>query len=208
MDNTLKPAGVSATGGPALPDMSLFFSVFLPLFAAMDPFGIFPLFVASTRDLSGRAVRRLALQATLTALGVGLVFLFAGKAFLALLGISIEDMLVAGGILLLVIAIQDMTSGEKPQRKIRSPYFGVVPIGVPLIVGPGVMTTLLTLSQRFSLPMVFLGFFTNVFLVFLLLYFSQPLTRRIGTAAAEILSKILMIFLAAIGVSMIRAGLG
>lgn len=188
--------------------MSVFLSVFLPLFAAMDPFGIFPLFVGSTADLPPGTVRRLALQATLTAIGVGLVFLFAGKAFLALLGISIEDMLVAGGLLLLVIAIQDMTSGEKPQRKIRSPYFGVVPIGVPLIVGPGVMTTLLTLSQRYPLSLVFLGFFANTALVFVLLFFSQSIKERIGTAAAEILSKILMIFLAAIGVSMIRAGWG
>ncbi len=185
-----------------------FWAVFLPIFAAMDPFGIFPLFVAATSDLPVPHVRRMARQAVVTALGVGVVFLLGGRALLHLLGITLEDMLVAGGLLLVVIAIQDMISGEKRQRQIRSPYFGVVPVGVPLIVGPGVMTTLLTLGQRYPGTVVFFGFLSNLLLVFFLLYFSRNIQRRVGTAAAEILSKILMIFLAAIGVAMIRRGWG
>lgn len=183
-----------------------FWAIFLPIFVAIDPFGIFPLFVAATSDLPSSQVRRVAFQASFTALGVGLLFLLGGKVILPLLGISLNDMMVAGGLLLVVIAIQDMLSGEKRQRMIRSSYFGVVPLGVPLIVGPGVMTTLLTLGQRFSHLMVLLGFGVNLVLVFFLLYFSRPLQERLGTAAAEILSKILMILLAAVGVSMIRRG--
>jgi multiple antibiotic resistance protein len=93
-------------------------------------------------DRAGR--RTLITQATFTALGVSVVFLFGGRFIFNFLGITESDFRVGGGIVLLVLAVTDLLFPPSKQRQPESTV-GVVPIGIPLIIGPAALTTILIL---------------------------------------------------------------
>lgn len=118
------------------------FLPFIPFFVAFDPLGILPIFVSLTSDMTEVERKRVVRQSTLTAFLVGIGFLAAGKSVFKILGITVSDFKVAGGILLFIIAIFDLIFPERT-RTFPKETLGVVPIGIPLIVGPGVLTLLL-----------------------------------------------------------------
>jgi multiple antibiotic resistance protein len=128
--------------------MKSFWLCFVPLFVAVDAVGILPLFMSLTEGLETRKLRRIISQSVITAIAVALVFLVLGKALMDLLGITIADFMVAGGILLFVISLNDVLATEKAQQHTVDPdSLGAVPLGVPLISGPAVLTTTLLLSN-------------------------------------------------------------
>jgi multiple antibiotic resistance protein len=91
------------------------------------------------------ARRRLILESTITAAAVGLGFLFAADAILHFLGVTVGDFQIAGGLLLL-LSIHDLLHPDMPLRQ-PGARPGVVPLGIPMIAGPAVLTTLLTLAR-------------------------------------------------------------
>ena len=128
--------------------MNEFFLCFVPLFVAVDPPGILPLFLSLTEGVDVQRKRRAIVQSVFTASGVALVFLFLGKVVLKYLGITIADFMIAGGVLLFVLSLNDLLSSDKPQRRVVSEHLGAVPLGVPLIVGPAVLTTAMLLVDK------------------------------------------------------------
>jgi multiple antibiotic resistance protein len=121
---------------------------FVPLFVAMDPVGNLPIFLALTQEIEPRHRRHAVHLATLTALGVGLAFVAIGKAIFLLLGIDVADFLMAGGIILLILAIRYLINGKVVETEdlSASETVGVVPLGTPLVVGPAVLASLLSLT--------------------------------------------------------------
>jgi len=111
--------------------MTRFWLCFVPLFVAVDAIGLLPLFLALTEGVKDRDLRRIILQSILTAAGVAIGFLVLGQAVLSLLGITVHDFMIAGGILLFGIAFSDILSSEKPQRAVDPESLGAVPLGVP-----------------------------------------------------------------------------
>ena len=178
---------------------------FIPLFVAMDPLGVLPLFVGWTEGLPDSQRRRILLQALVTATVVGLLFMFVGKAVFVLLGITVADFKIAGGLLLLVISINDLLHDEKSLRK-PSSTMGVVPLGTPIIVGPAVLTTLLILNDVHGVVVTATAFLSNVLLVGVVFSWATPISGLLGEGGSKGVSKVMALLLAAIGVMMIRLG--
>src|SRR3954449_2724103 len=89
---------------------------FLPLFVAINPMGIIPIYLSVTENLSASERRRLTLQAMLTAIGLSVVILFAGQLIFSLLGITVNDLRVGGGLILLVLSISNLIFGDFRRR--------------------------------------------------------------------------------------------
>lgn len=192
---------------------------FLPLFIAIDAVGIVPLFMSLTAGATLAQRHRFARQAVLTALAVALVVVFTGNALFTALGIDLNDVRVSGGILLLIIAITDLLFGEKTQRRVSddevedpahvSPVeaVGIVPLGIPLTLGPAAITTLLISQESYGYPVTLLSLIVNLGIVFVAFWYGPWLLDKMGEAASKVLAKVVNLFLAAIAVAMIRAGI-
>ena len=185
--------------------MQEFIQTFVPLFVAIDVFGLFPIFISLTEALDVSEKKKVALDASITAWITGVVFALGGSYILSFLGIEITDFQIAGGILLLILAINDLLSEEKRRRR-PSRSMGIVPIGIPLIAGPATLTALITLSSMYPIWVVLMSFTLNMLIVFLALWYSSLLVRYLGTSGSNAISKIMLILLAAIGVMLIRKG--
>jgi multiple antibiotic resistance protein len=187
--------------------MKIFILCFVPLFVAVDALGVLPLFIGLTGGLSSPQQRRVIVQSLITASAVALIFLAVGPAVLSLLNITVSDFMVAGGILLLVISLSDLLTGEKRQRLVDPETLGAVPLGVPIITGPAVLTTSVLLANVHGLPLTALALLANLGIAGVIFWFAQPITRLLGNAGTMILSKIASLFLATIAVMLIRKGI-
>ena len=181
---------------------------FVPLFFAMDAVGNLPIFLALTQEIRATRRRQTVNLATLTALGVGLGFVAIGKAIFSLLGIEVADFLMAGGIILLILAGRYLITGKmvETQDLSASETVGVVPLGTPLVVGPAVLATLLLLMGKYRIPIVLSSFILNLVIQWLLFRQADRIVDFLGRTGANAISKIVMLLLAAIAVKMIREG--
>ena len=187
--------------------MKIFLLCFVPLFVAVDALGVLPIFISLTDGLSSSQRRRVLIQSLITASVVALVFLAIGPTILLALNITVSDFMVAGGILLLVISLSDLLTGEKRQRLVDPETLGAVPLGVPIITGPAVLTTSVLLANVHGLPLTALALLANIGIAGVIFWFAQPITRFLGNAGTMILSKIASLFLATIAVMLIRKGI-
>lgn len=186
--------------------MKDFWLCFVPMFVAVDAIGVLPMYLGLTEGLEPSRVRRVLYQSIVTAAAVALAFLGAGKALLNLLGITVADFMVAGGILLFVISMTDLLTTEKTQRRVDVDSLGAVPLGVPLITGPAVLTTsILLLDQHGPVPTA-ASVVLNIMIAGLFFRFAGPINQVLGRAGAKILSKIASLLLASIGVMIVRKG--
>jgi len=179
---------------------------FVALFVAVDILGVIPLYLSLTGGLSADERRRLPRQSTLTATAVALGFLLVGNAVFRVLGISVADFQVAGGILLLVLSVHDLlSSGTAAPAAART--VGAVPLGTPLIVGPAALATLALLVQSYGYPVTLMALAANMALAFLVLSQADKVGRIFGPAGSEVIAKVANLLLAAFGVSLMRRGL-
>jgi multiple antibiotic resistance protein len=182
---------------------------FVPLFVAMDAMGNLPIFLALTQETKAAHRRRTVHLSTLTALGVGLGFVAIGKAIFLLLNIEVADFFVAGGIILLVLAIKYLITGKmmETENSSASEMVGVVPLGTPLVVGPAVLTTLLLLIDQYFIAIVVVSFILNLVIQWLFFREANRIVDFLGDTGVSAISKITMLLLAAIAVKMIRQGI-
>jgi multiple antibiotic resistance protein len=186
--------------------MDIFWSVFIPLFVAIDVFGAVPIFLGMMEGVERSRRRKITLQAVVTAFGISLVFLVAGRTIFRLLRITADDFRIGGGLVLLVLAISDLLFSKKTTRDLDDTA-GVVPLGTPLIIGPAALTTILVLMDHHGGTWTLLSLGINLSLVWLAFTFAMPLAHLFSAAGLKALSKVVNIFLAAIAVMMIRLGI-
>lgn len=205
-----------------------FLLIFLPLFVVLDPAGTLPVYVALTTHYTDDQRRAIAVRATVVAGIVGVLFIILGQAVFEFLGVQFADFQIAGGILLVILAILDLLSPGKPTvdgraRLDPNESFGIVPLAVPLIVGPATMTTSLLLVNTYSktyndqfgapygqiivMTMVSIALILNLVILFTSMWFSNRLVALVGRNAMAVVNKIVMIMIAAIAVSLIRRGI-
>ena len=184
-----------------------FFACFIPLLVAIDPLGVIPLYLGMTKGMDARETRRVIALTMLTAGTLALAFLFLGKGIFTFIGISVNDFKIAGGIILLLIALKMVLSGHEGQDKGWDRSVGVVPLGVPLIVGPASITTMLILSDQHGLVPTLASLAANLLIVALVFIFSRAIAKVLGEGGMTALSKIVGLFLAAIAVMMMRVGI-
>jgi multiple antibiotic resistance protein len=188
------------------PDMAQPFLVSLiPIFVALDAPGTLPLFVAMTEDVKPRERKKIVRQSIVTAFIVTVGFVLLGRAIFRALGILVEDFMIAGGIVLLIIAIADIVrAGEK--KIPMSPTFGVVPLGTPLIAGPATLTASLVLVGSYGYVPVILSLIVNILLAWIIFSQSDRIIRLIGINGSRAFAKVAALILAAFAVKMIRSG--
>ncbi len=183
-----------------------FINVFLPIFAAVDAVGILPVFVTLTKSVPEKRKTKIILQSLISAALVSLAFLYLGQRVLGILGIQVADFTIAGGVLLLLFSLVDQFGGQKKERENDLSSIGAVPIGVPLIAGPGVLTVSILLQSRYGFAWTSGSLVLNILLAGLVFYFSGQFLKLLGSTGIKILSKLSNLLLAAIGVMMIRRG--
>lgn len=179
---------------------------FISLFVAVDVVGVLPAYLGLAATLEEAERRRVVVEATLTAAGAGVGFLVVGDGALRLLGVSVADFQVAGGILLLVLSVYDLLHPVTPLRQVGA-SIGVVPLGIPMIVGPAVLTTLLALARTEGYGITLAAFAANLILVWVVLRWARQIEHVLGEAGARAVAKVASLLLAAIGITMIRRGL-
>ncbi|MEM0002514.1 MAG: MarC family protein [Desulfurococcaceae archaeon] len=188
----------------------IFITYFTQLLAIMNPFSVVPTFLSLTEGLSKNEVEAILRKATLAGLTIVIVFAVAGKYILEAFNVSVAGLRVAGGIVLMTIAL-DML-GEEPRTKRMDPRdIAVVPIATPLIIGPGTITTILLLVS--SKP----GDLVNQMLVltagiiaclvsFGVLRSSEILVKALRTSTIRAIGRFMALIIAGVAVEMIVHG--
>lgn len=187
-------------------DLNSLFLSFIPLFVAIDVLGVVPLFLALTDGMAQPHKRKLVTEATLTALILSLVFLVGGRWIFSFLGITEHDFRVGGGIVLLVVAVHELLFSSD-QRRSPQKSVGVVPIGIPLIMGPAALTTILILVDLYGYLITIISLLANLIIVWLVFRNSHVVIRLMGDAGSKAFAKVASLFMAAIAIMMIRVGL-
>jgi len=178
----------------------------IPILVAVDAPGALPLFIGMTEEMDDAERQKTIRQSILTAFLVTIGFVLLGQAVFAALGIRVEDFMIAGGAVLLVIAITDtLAAGEK--RLAPGPAFGVVPLGTPLIAGPATLTTTLALVGQHGYLPVIVSLVVNILLAWVIFAQAGRIIRLIGINGSRALAKVASLLLAAIAVKMIRSGI-
>ena len=200
--------------------MNAYIESFLPLFVAINAPGIIPIYLSITEGLTKAERWRLTLQAMMTAVVLAVLILFAGQLIFSLLGITVNDLRVGGGLILLVLSISNLIFGDFRRRdptahmeghmegnNAEDPAsVGIVPIGIPLIMGPAAITSILVSREAFGYMPTLVSLSLNMLLVFLTLAASPWIGRFAGPAVSRAIAKVASLFLAAISVAMIRVG--
>jgi len=179
---------------------------FIPIMVALDAPGTLPIYVAMTEGLKKHERQRIVQHSIVTAILITIGFTFLGRAVFRALSITVEDFMIAGGIVLLIIAVLEVVrSGEKKYPV--SPTFGVVPLGTPLIAGPATLTTTLVLVGTYGYMPVILSLIVNILLAWLIFAQADRIIKLIGIQGSRAFAKVAALLLAAIAVKMIRSGM-
>ncbi len=201
--------------------LDAFIAAFLPLFVALNIPGVLPLYIGMTETFEARARRSLLIRAMTVAVAVALLMLFAGQVIFETLGITVHDLRVGGGLILLVLSITDLVFGDLKKRRggngekkkwkkaaldDSAHEMAVVPLGIPLIIGPAAITTILVTQGQSGFVLTFASILVNMALVYLAFAFGPRLLAYFGAGFSKAVAKIASLFLAAIAVAMIRAG--
>ncbi len=185
----------------------------ITLFAIVNPIGSIPIFMQLTSGMAAEQRKRAFRTGTFSAAAILFVFILAGERILTeFFQIRLTDLMAAGGLLLLIIAIDHLIFGSLVRsvlsaEKQDANHIGAVPIACPILAGPGaMMSVLLTFSEHGLLVAT-----VSVVLVFgitwLILYYIDAIYRLVGKTVCTVLSKILCLFIAAIGMRLLMQGL-
>ena len=182
-----------------------FFVAFIPIFVAIDPIGLVAVFMGLAANASRQQRHREGFTGIFTALCVSVGFVFLGKIIFTALGITVADFQVAGGLILLGLAGRELLNIAPADRE-ATEDFGVVPLGMPLIAGPALLTALLILVDTVGLVFTLLSLVVNLGLLAVAFWNAHVVARWMGRQGLRGVSKIVALLLAAIAVSLIRRG--
>ena len=182
-----------------------FFVAFIPVFVAIDPIGLVALFIGLGPSASPQQRRHQAFLGIFTGLGVASGFIFLGKIIFSALGITVADFQIAGGLILLILATRELVTFG-PQDRGGADEFGIVPLGMPLIAGPALLTALLILIDTVGVVFTLVSLLVNLAIVAVALCNADRFSRWMGKQGLRGISKIIALLLAAIAVSLIRRG--
>ncbi|HEX5772327.1 MAG TPA: MarC family protein [Nocardioidaceae bacterium] len=189
-------------------DLALMTEVFVTLFVIMDPIGTIPVFLALTGGRSPASMRRAAWQAVAVSFGVIVAFAFFGQQILDYLNISLPALQLAGGLLLLLIALELLTGkessiGDGPGVNVN---VALVPLGTPMMAGPGAIVATMVFTDHIdgsaSLLAVALGVVLVHASLWLSMRFSVPILKVIRESGVLLVSRIAGLLLSAIAVQL------
>lgn len=199
--------------------MEILLNTFVVLFIVIDPVGLAPMFLALTPGTSPAFQRKMAVNGTLLASGMLLVFYFVGDTLLAALRISLPAFRIAGGVLLFLLAIDMVFARQsglrsttiREQREAETKHdISVFPLAFPLIAGPGALTTVLLMSSSAKGVFAFAGTLVVLLIVLgftaLSLLFAARILQFLGETGTNVISRLFGLILAALAVQFILDG--
>ncbi|MGF1842595.1 YchE family NAAT transporter [Vibrio clamense] len=200
-------------------ELAVFLQFFLGLVAAVNPVGIMPVFVSLTSYMSPAEKNKTAATANIAVAVILVISLLAGQILLDMFSISLDSFRVAGGLLLMSIAFSMMSGklGEDKQNKQeKSEYnsreqIGVVPLAMPLMAGPGAISSTIVYGARYPTMMDTVGISITIVAFSLctwLLFRSAPIiVRFLGQTGINVITRIMGLILGALGIEFIANGL-
>ena len=201
-------------------DFLFLVTVYVAVFSVLNPIGAIPTLISLTTNYTPEERRKVIERSITVAGGVIIGFMFIGVYIFDVLGISISDFELAGGVLLFKVAF-DMLQGKTSNTKLTADEekeslskdeIGVVPLGMPLLAGPGTITTTMIYFNLRSTGledkiMVFIAVVLVIISAFIVLRFSTLLFKRLGRTGSMIISRVMGLLLAAIGVEFMANGI-
>ncbi|WP_374430893.1 MarC family protein [Ideonella dechloratans] len=187
-----------------------FVSAFVLLLLVLDPFGSLPIFVAVFKGVAPERRTRVAIREVLIAFCVLLGFMLSGEGFLRLMHLSERSLEVAGGVILMIIAIRMIfASGGEIYATDGDREPMIFPLAVPLLAGPSAMATVLLLASRQPERLAYwIGALTLAMIVCgAVMVLAEPIRRWIGSQMVNAIEKLMGLVLTAIAVEMVLAGL-
>lgn len=192
-------------------DFALFGSVFLTLFVIMDPPGITPIFLGLTSGRPARTQRRMAGQAAAVAFGVIALFGLCGKQILDYVHVSIPALMVAGGLLLLLVALDLLTGKSDEPTQTKDVNVALVPLGMPLLAGPGAIVSVILAVQRAhgwaGQVSVWAAIVAMHLVLWLVMRYSLLIIRLIKDGGVVLVTRLSGMLLSAIAVQQIAGGI-
>nr|NLI51320.1 MarC family protein [Propionibacterium sp.] len=190
-------------------DLYLFTSTLVTLFVILDPPGLLPVFLGLTRRMTRKERNASALNASLVGGGVILLFALFGRQLLAYLHVSMPALQLAGGLLLLLVALE-LLQGKATETTEQGTNVAIVPLGIPLLAGPGSIVAIMLAVDDAGDPArllaVGLALAAAMLLVYLFLRFAGIIHRVLGTSGTTLASRIAGLLLAGIAVQMSADG--
>jgi multiple antibiotic resistance protein len=187
--------------------VKFFFEVFVTLLVIMDPLGTIPMFLTLSASRSKAARYRLAWQAVLVAGSVIAVFAIFGQQILAYLGITVPAIQGSGGLLLLLVALALLSGREATQSEVGEVNVALVPLGTPLIAGPGAIAATIVFVREahgfHGAAEIGGALIAVLILLYLALRFSLVLLRILRPGGIHLLTRIFGLLLSAIAVQLI-----
>ena len=198
--------------------LNYFITAFTTIFVIVDPPGNIPMFIALTESLDHELRERVSKRATLIGATLLIVLAISGGLLLKVFGITIDGLRIAGGILLFAVAL-DILSGSRSKEvytrrgleHIDVDSLAVFPIALPLYTGPGAITAAIVLNSEANDPLSKFLLVLAIALVYIIVrlthVYSEAIIRVLGKSGSDIIARLMAIFLAAIGVEFVFAGL-
>ncbi|MEU3464367.1 MarC family protein [Streptomyces sp. NPDC006733] len=191
-------------------DVTLFGSVFVTLFVIMDPPGITPIFLALTSGRATKVQRRMAWQAASVAFGVITVFGLFGHQILDYLHVSVPALRIAGGLLLLLIALDLLTGKMDEPTQTKDVNVALVPLGMPLLAGPGAIVTVILAVQNAhgfgQQASVWAAIAAMHVVLWLVMRYSLAIIRLIKEGGVVLVTRLSGMLLSAIAVQQVANG--
>jgi len=179
---------------------------FFTLFVAMNVIGILPIFILLTENFTLKEKNKTIFVGISTAFFITLLFIFIGNWLFKILGIETGDFMIACGIVLLVLSILMLTE-KFHSKEIKKHKIAIVPLGTPLLAGPGLLTTSIMICNLYGYNITLISLFFVSIISSIVLLASEKIYKIIGEDGIKGISKIASLFLAGIGVMIIRKGI-
>ncbi len=193
-------------------------TAFVTLFVVINPLAVAPVFVSVTKGMSLKEQKTVLNKSTFLAFCIALFFMLVGRTFLAYLGVSIYSFMISGGILLFMIAFPMLFGQPKSTRETENlpdkpkEDVSIFPMAMPMLAGPGTISTVLMLSSQTAGKLAFLISLIVVTLtVYLIswpvLFMSRKVMVKIGEDKVSVITRILGMILAALAIQFILNGI-
>ncbi|MGD9625865.1 MAG: MarC family protein [Arcobacter sp.] len=193
--------------------MDLFISTFLKMFFIMAPFFALTVFLTVTQEASAKQKKALAIKVTISVIITSMILLFFGKHIFTIFGITLDAFRIGAGALLFLTAIE-LVKGNKDSAKVGDKdvlQLAVVPLSIPVIVGPGTIGILLVMGATFedtsSMLTGSLALISAVLVIGFMLYSSSIFERMMGKQGLLVISKITGLILAALSAQIVFTGI-
>jgi len=190
-------------------DTSILIKTFVAVFVLADAVGNIPILLVLTKGMEAQERSKVIDKAVIVAIGVLLLFAFGGKFILSYLGVSFASLRVAGGLLLLLIALQMLQGNLDTPVVEKERDIAITPLALPLLAGPGTLTTVMLLMSESPSPhiSVIVGIIAAMFITWLILRLANNIDKWIGAEGEVIITQLLGFLLAALAIEIGSQGI-